>query len=87
MSTPIHELPGTESSDSSPNQEHHSPQAQKTKPAGSTLSWIITLFGTAVGAGILFLPLNAGSFGFGHWFLPRYSSSRWYIFPTAPMPA
>lgn len=64
MSTPIHELPGTESSDSSPNQEHHSPQAQKTKPAGSTLSWIITLFGTAVGAGILFLPLNAGSFGF-----------------------
>ncbi|QCB27848.1 septum formation initiator [Corynebacterium endometrii] len=31
---------------------------------GSTLSWVITLFGTAVGAGILFLPLNAGSFGF-----------------------
>lgn len=64
MSTPIHELPSTESSDSSPNQQEHSAQEQKTKPAGSTLSWIITLFGTAVGAGILFLPLNAGSFGF-----------------------
>ncbi|SQG63901.1 Threonine/serine transporter [Corynebacterium renale] len=35
-------------------------------PANHTfnLSWIITLFGTAVGAGILFLPINAGSFGF-----------------------
>ena len=64
MSTPIHELPSAESSDSSPNQHEHSAQEQKTKPAGSTLSWIITLFGTAVGAGILFLPLNAGSFGF-----------------------
>ena len=27
-------------------------------------SWTITLFGTAVGAGILFLPISAGSFGF-----------------------
>lgn len=27
-------------------------------------SWTISLFGTAVGAGILFLPMNAGSFGF-----------------------
>lgn len=26
--------------------------------------WTIALFGTAVGAGILFLPINAGSFGF-----------------------
>lgn len=34
------------------------------KPDGSFLSWVITLFGTAVGAGILFLPLDAGSFGF-----------------------
>ncbi|MFG6303083.1 hypothetical protein ACGLFO_06405, partial [Corynebacterium hesseae] len=33
----------------------------KQRPAASTASWIITLFGTAVGAGILFLPLNAGS--------------------------
>ena len=32
-------------------------------PDGSTLSWAITLFGTAVGAGILFLPIDAGSFG------------------------
>ncbi len=36
----------------------------KQRPAASTASWIITLFGTAVGAGILFLPLNAGGFGF-----------------------
>lgn len=32
-------------------------------PDGGTLSWAITLFGTAVGAGILFLPIDAGSFG------------------------
>ncbi|MBU5654637.1 MAG: aromatic amino acid transport family protein [Corynebacterium aurimucosum] len=38
--------------------------AAKQRPAASTASWIITLFGTAVGAGILFLPLNAGGFGF-----------------------
>ena len=30
-------------------------------PDGGTLSWAITLFGTAVGAGILFLPIDAGS--------------------------
>lgn len=36
----------------------------KQRPAASTTSWIITFFGTAVGAGILFLPLNAGGFGF-----------------------
>ncbi|CAB0575483.1 serine transporter [Corynebacterium diphtheriae] len=33
-------------------------------PDGSAWSWAITLFGTAVGAGILFLPIDAGSFGF-----------------------
>lgn len=33
-------------------------------PDGGTLSRAITLFGTAVGAGILFLPIDAGSFGF-----------------------
>ena len=33
-------------------------------PDGSTMSWAVTLFGTAVGAGILFLPLDAGTFGF-----------------------
>lgn len=30
----------------------------------SNATWAISLFGTAVGAGILFLPINAGSFGF-----------------------
>ena len=34
------------------------------KPDGSFISWVIALFGTGVGAGILFLPINAGSFGF-----------------------
>ncbi|WP_462417110.1 amino acid permease [Kytococcus sp. Marseille-QA3725] len=33
------------------------------EPAGSDLAWVVTLFGTAVGAGILFLPLNAGAGG------------------------
>ena len=33
-------------------------------PDGSVMSWALTLFGTAVGAGILFLPLDAGTFGF-----------------------
>ena len=33
-------------------------------PDGGTLSWAITLFGTAVGAGILFLPIDAGGYGF-----------------------
>ena len=29
-------------------------------------TWMLSLFGTAVGAGILFLPINAGMGGFGH---------------------
>lgn len=33
-------------------------------PDGGALSWAITLFGTAVGAGILFLPIDAGGYGF-----------------------
>ena len=33
-------------------------------PDGTAMSWAMTLFGTAVGAGILFLPLDAGAFGF-----------------------
>lgn len=33
-------------------------------PNGTYLTWVITLFGTAVGAGILFLPIDVGSFGF-----------------------
>ncbi|KQB85633.1 amino acid permease [Corynebacterium oculi] len=32
-------------------------------PRGIDASWTISLFGTAVGAGILFLPINAGSSG------------------------
>lgn len=35
-----------------------------TKSEGTAWSWVIALFGTAMGAGILFLPLQAGSFGF-----------------------
>lgn len=34
------------------------------KSEGTALSWVLALFGTAMGAGILFLPLQAGSFGF-----------------------
>ena len=29
-----------------------------------TFSWALSLFGTAVGAGVLFLPINAGMSGF-----------------------
>lgn len=45
-------------------------RSQAAMPAGAqtkkrvNAQWTITLFGTAVGAGILFLPINAGSFGF-----------------------
>ena len=35
-----------------------------SKASGSTATWAITLFGTAVGAGVLFLPIDAGAFGF-----------------------
>ncbi|GAB3940645.1 amino acid permease [Corynebacterium tapiri] len=37
------------------------------QPEGTSSSiwtWVLTLFGTAVGAGLLFLPISAGSFGF-----------------------
>ena len=40
----------------------NSSQVTTNKAANS--QWTITLFGTAVGAGILFLPISAGSFGF-----------------------
>ena len=36
----------------------------ESTPDGTVMSWAMTLFGTAVGAGILFLPLDAGAFGF-----------------------
>ncbi len=39
-------------------------ESEDQESKGSTLSWVLTLFGTAVGAGILFLPLDAGSYGF-----------------------
>ncbi|QEB94942.1 hypothetical protein BG584_04015 [Mannheimia haemolytica] len=29
-----------------------------------SLTWVLNLFGTAVGAGVLFLPINAGMGGF-----------------------
>lgn len=29
-------------------------------------TWCLSLFGTAVGAGVLFLPIKAGAGGFGH---------------------
>lgn len=34
-----------------------------TKPEGTAWSWVLALFGTAMDAGILFPPLQAGSFG------------------------
>ena len=39
-------------------------QRRSKAPDGNFFSWVIALFGTGVGAGILFLPINAGSFGF-----------------------
>lgn len=39
---------------------HHSTSPNR----GFNSKWTITLFGTAVGAGILFLPISAGGFGF-----------------------
>ena len=39
-------------------------QREGKEPDGSFMRWVITLVGTGVGAGILFLPINAGSFGF-----------------------
>ena len=38
--------------------------SQVTTNKAVNSQWTITLFGTAVGAGILFLPISAGSFGF-----------------------
>ncbi|WJY89045.1 amino acid permease [Corynebacterium confusum] len=78
MSTPIHgdELPEQHSPEHIAQSreefdlEHiheediQDPVEGEDSSAGSDLTWAITLFGTAVGAGILFLPINAGSFGF-----------------------
>lgn len=48
------------------NQSSTSPAtaASGEQKHNSNVEWAISLFGTAVGAGILFLPINAGSFGF-----------------------
>lgn len=35
-----------------------------TTPRQFSLTWVLNLFGTAVGAGVLFLPINAGMSGF-----------------------
>src|SRR5699024_12841042 len=40
------------------------PDTQSHHPNAVNTNWVISLFGTAVGAGILFLPINAGGFGF-----------------------
>lgn len=40
------------------------PDTQSHYPNAVNTNWVISLFGTAVGAGILFLPINAGGFGF-----------------------
>ncbi|MDN6273111.1 MAG: septum formation initiator, partial [Corynebacterium casei] len=47
----------------SETQVSEAPETKGTKGSVNR-SWTITLFGTAVGAGILFLPISAGSFGF-----------------------
>ncbi len=44
------------------SQEPLEPEGRQSSQ--SLFTWALTLFGTAVGAGILFLPINAGSFGF-----------------------
>ena len=40
------------------------PDTQSHHPNAVNTNWVISLFGTAVGAGILLLPINAGGFGF-----------------------
>lgn len=39
-------------------------KTKKTKWAYRDFTWALSLFGTAVGAGILFLPITAGAGGF-----------------------
>ena len=49
----------------SPSPQTESAAPTQPEPAStSNFAWALTLFGTAVGAGILFLPIDAGSFGF-----------------------
>lgn len=42
----------------------NAPQAEKLSWTRTDTTWMLSLFGTAVGAGILFLPINAGMGGF-----------------------
>ena len=64
MSTTSNSRPICLAEDDPAPTQHSTDGDAKQRPAASTASWIITLFGTAVGAGTLFLPLNAGGFGF-----------------------
>ncbi|MDY3127394.1 MAG: aromatic amino acid transport family protein [Corynebacterium sp.] len=50
--------------DVSEKKEDDGASASKSKKSSSLFTWALALFGTAVGAGILFLPISAGSFGF-----------------------
>jgi serine transporter len=54
----------TMTSNGANNNECTQAQSKKTKLNSNDLSWALSLFGTAVGAGILFLPINAGLGGF-----------------------
>ena len=47
--------------------------------------WMLTLFGTAIGAGVLFLPINGWS---GRHLAPDFDdrSDRSYDFPGSPWP-
>lgn len=53
---------GTQGVAASTEQGIRSTQTTRWEKRDST--WVISLFGTAVGAGILFLPINAGMGGF-----------------------
>lgn len=64
MSTPVYDPAEPAPSGSATDAPAAPGHGDESAAAGSTATWIITLFGTAVGAGILFLPLNAGGFGF-----------------------
>lgn len=60
MSTPVSDQPSSSHAVS----EENTNDEGNTQGSGFSMRWAITLFGTAIGAGILFLPLNAGAFGF-----------------------
>ena len=66
MNAPTHESRTDDSTESTKGAAptNSAEEVNRQKAVGSTLSWVIALFGTGVGAGILFLPLNAGAFGF-----------------------